>query len=67
MEQALFIVKQRLHDDVAFEQVKETLADARSAYLAGNKRAGAHFLQAIDRVIHPSKFVEYEKRKGLRD
>jgi hypothetical protein len=66
-EQGLPVVKKNLQNDEDFERIKQMLAEARSAYLQGEKRKGAHLLQAVDRVICPDGLAEYEKRKGLRE
>ncbi len=66
-ERALPVVEKNLRDEGNFERVKQLLGEARTAYLEGEKRKGAHLLQAISAVICPNAVAEYERRKGLRD
>jgi hypothetical protein len=66
-EQGLPVVDKKLRDEEKFERVKQLLAEARSAYLEGERRKGAHLLQAISQIICPNALADYEKRKGLRD
>jgi hypothetical protein len=64
LREALPIVATKLRDASKFSEVEKLLDASLAAYRAGEEKQGAHLLQDLLNVAHPSRFVEYAARKG---
>ena len=58
------LVEKKIKDPTQVAHLKQLLSDALAAYQQGDKKKGAYLLQDFEDIVFPSRFREYEARKG---
>jgi hypothetical protein len=59
------IVERHLKDSEKFTRVKELLESSLNAFRDGDKVTGGRFLNDIQEIVAPNRYVDYAQRKGM--
>jgi hypothetical protein len=64
LRDGLPLVAKKLHDASKLAEVEKLIDASLDAYRSGERKRGAHLLQDIENIVHPTRFAEYAARKG---